>query len=135
MVTPPRADDARARGAVGDVRASASLQVIEVDPISVRTGGMEEGLVNDQTGIDQAPIGLGTSGAPVLDSSPLSASPGPTKNLPLPWSAEKDTWGQRAGTAPLCRRGTSLSWRGRRTAPRKTDGDVAAGPPPCRTSP
>jgi hypothetical protein len=24
---------------------------------------------------------------------------------------------------------------GRRTAPRKTGGDVAAGPPPCRTSP
>jgi hypothetical protein len=31
--------------------------------------------------------------------------------------------------------GTSLYWRGRRTAPRKTDRDVAAGPPPCRTSP
>jgi hypothetical protein len=43
--------------------------------------------------------------------------------------------GRRAGTAPLCHRGTSLSWWGRRIAPRKTNGDVAAGPPPCRTSP
>jgi hypothetical protein len=39
------------------------------------------------------------------------------------------------GRALLRRRRTSLSWRGRRRAPRKTDGDVAAGPPPCRTSP
>jgi hypothetical protein len=61
-----------------------------------------------------------------------ASSPGPTKNQPLPWSAEEDAWGRRARTAPLRHRGTSLSWRGQRTAPRKTDGDVAAGPP-CRT--
>jgi hypothetical protein len=42
--------------------------------------------------------------------------------------------GRRTGTAPLRHCGTSLSLRGRRTAPRKTDRDVAAGPPPCRTS-
>jgi hypothetical protein len=36
--------------------------------------------------------------------------------------------GRRTGTAPLHRRRTSLSWRGWRTAPRMTDGDVAAGP-------
>jgi hypothetical protein len=47
----------------------------------------------------------------------------------------EDARGRRAGTAPLRHRGTSLSWRGWWTAPRKTDGDVAAGPPPCRTSP
>jgi hypothetical protein len=64
-----------------------------------------------------------------------ASSPGPTKNRPLPWSAEEDAWGWRTGTAPLLHRGTSLSWRGRRTTPRKTDGDVATGPPPCRTSP
>jgi hypothetical protein len=64
-----------------------------------------------------------------------ASSPGPTKNRPLPWSAEEDARRRRAGTAPLRHCGTSLSWRGRRTAPRKTDGDVAAGPPPCRTSP
>jgi hypothetical protein len=29
--------------------------------------------------------------------------------------------GRHAGTAPLHRCGTSLSWRGRRTSPRKTD--------------
>jgi hypothetical protein len=33
--------------------------------------------------------------------------------------------GWRAGTTPLRHRGTSLSWQGWRTAPRKTDGDVA----------
>jgi hypothetical protein len=65
----------------------------------------------------------------------MASFPGSMKNRPLPWSAEEDARGRRTGTAPLCHRGTSLSWRGRRTAPRKTDGDVAAGPPPCRTSP
>jgi hypothetical protein len=64
-----------------------------------------------------------------------ASSLGPTKNRPLPWSAEEDARGRRAGIAPLGHRETSLSWQGRRTAPRKTDGDVAAGPPPCRTSP
>jgi hypothetical protein len=56
-----------------------------------------------------------------------ASSPGPTNNRPLPWSAEEDTRGQHAGMSPLCHRETSLSWWGRRTAPRKTDGDVAAG--------
>jgi hypothetical protein len=64
-----------------------------------------------------------------------ASSPGPTKNRPLPWSAEEDARGRRTGMAPLRHRGTSLSWRGRRTSPRKTNEDVAAGPPPCRTSP
>jgi hypothetical protein len=64
-----------------------------------------------------------------------ASSHGPTKNWPLPWSAEEDTRGRRTGTAPLRHRGTSLSWRGQQTAPWKMDGDVAAGPPSCRTSP
>jgi hypothetical protein len=64
-----------------------------------------------------------------------ASSPGLTKNRPLPWSAEEDARGRRARTAPLRHRGTSLSSRGRRTALRKMDGDVAAGPPPCRTPP
>jgi hypothetical protein len=64
-----------------------------------------------------------------------TSSPGPTKNWPLPWSAEEDARGWRARTAPLRHRGTSISWRGWQTTPRKTNGDVAAGPPPCRTSP
>jgi hypothetical protein len=57
----------------------------------------------------------------------MASSPGLTKNRPLPWSAEEDARGRRAGTTPLRHRGTSLSWRGRRTTPRKTDGDLAAG--------
>jgi hypothetical protein len=65
----------------------------------------------------------------------MASYPRPMKNRPLPWSAEEDARGRRAGTAPLRHRGTSLSWRGRQTAPRKMDGDVAAGPPPCRTCP
>jgi hypothetical protein len=64
-----------------------------------------------------------------------ASSPGPAKNQPLPWSAEEDARGRRTGTAPLRHRGTELSWQGWLTTPRKTDGDVAAGPPPCRTSP
>jgi hypothetical protein len=61
--------------------------------------------------------------------------PGSTMNRPLPWSAEEDAQGRRTGTALLCHRGTSLSWRGRWTTTRKMDGDEAAGAPPCRTSP
>jgi hypothetical protein len=53
-----------------------------------------------------------------------ASSPGLTRNQPLPWSAEEDTWGQHAGTAPLRHCETSLSWRGRRTLPRKTDRHV-----------
>jgi hypothetical protein len=64
-----------------------------------------------------------------------ASSPGPTKNRPLPWSAEEDARGRSAGTTPLRHRGTLLSWRGRRKALRKMDGDVSVGPPPCRTSP
>jgi hypothetical protein len=56
-----------------------------------------------------------------------ASSPGPTKNQPLPWSAEEDARGRRAGMAPLRHCRTSLSWQGRRTAPRKTNEDVAAG--------
>jgi hypothetical protein len=64
-----------------------------------------------------------------------ASSPGLTKNRPLPWSAEEDAQGWRAGTTPLRHHRTSLSWRGWRTTPRKTYGGVAAGPPPCKTSP
>jgi hypothetical protein len=64
-----------------------------------------------------------------------ASSPGPSKNLPLPWSAKEDARGRHVRTAPLRHRETSLSWQGRRTTPRKTDGDMAAGPPPCKTSP
>jgi hypothetical protein len=63
-----------------------------------------------------------------------ASSPGPTKNQPLPWSVEEDARGRCTGMTPLRHCGTSLSWRGRRTAPMKMDGDVATGPPPCRTS-
>jgi hypothetical protein len=64
-----------------------------------------------------------------------ASSPGLTKNRPLPWNAEEDARGRCAGTAPLRHRRTSLSWRGRRTAPWKMNRDMPAGPPPCRTSP
>jgi hypothetical protein len=64
-----------------------------------------------------------------------ASSPGPTNNRSLPWSTEEDARGWRVGTGPLRHHGTSLSWRGRQTTPRKIDGDVAARPPPCRTSP
>jgi hypothetical protein len=65
----------------------------------------------------------------------MASSHGSTKNWLLPWSVEEDTRGRCVGTAHLCHRETSLSSRGRRTTLKKTDGDMAAGPPPCRTSP
>jgi hypothetical protein len=64
-----------------------------------------------------------------------ASSPRPMKNRPLPWSTNEDARGWRAGMAPLRHRRTTLSWRGWWKAQRKTDGDVAAEPPHCRTSP
>jgi hypothetical protein len=45
--TPPLTNDAGAGGVVGDVVISASPRVIDVDPITVRSGGLEEGLMKD----------------------------------------------------------------------------------------
>jgi hypothetical protein len=65
---------------------------------------------------------------------------GPCARVRLPFPGRRRTnlfhgalrkmHGGGAREAPLHHYGTSLSWRGRRTALRKTDGDVAAGPPP-----
>jgi hypothetical protein len=65
---------------------------------------------------------------------PQSQVPG-RRRTGLFHGAPRKTHGGGTGTAPLRHRGTSLSWRGQRTAPRKMDGDVAAGPTPCITSP
>jgi hypothetical protein len=70
--TPPHADDVGVGGAVGDVGASASPRVINIDLISARPGGMDEDLVKDQAQIDQAPRGPGTSRTQVPGSSPSS---------------------------------------------------------------
>jgi hypothetical protein len=53
-----------------------------------------------------------------------ASSPRTMKNRPLPWSVEEDARGRCAGTTPFRCCGTSLSWRGRQIALRKTDGDV-----------
>jgi hypothetical protein len=68
VASPPRADDAGAGGAVGDVGTPASPRIIDVNPISSRPGGAEDDLIKDQAWIDQAPRALGTSGAQVHDS-------------------------------------------------------------------
>jgi hypothetical protein len=47
-------------------------RIIDVDPISARAAGADE-LIKDHPQIDQAPRGLGTSGAQVPESS--SSSP------------------------------------------------------------
>jgi hypothetical protein len=67
--SPPHANGAGAGGVVGDIGVSASLRVIDVDPISARFGGMDEDLVKDQAQIDQASRGPGTSSAQVPNSS------------------------------------------------------------------
>jgi hypothetical protein len=73
MASPPCAVDAGAGGAVGDIGTPASPGITDVDPISSRPAGTDDDLVKDQPQIDQAPRGLGTSGAQVPDSS--SSSP------------------------------------------------------------
>jgi hypothetical protein len=69
--TPPHTADARG-ASVGDVRATVSPAVIDVDPISAVPGGTDD-LVRDHPQIDLAPGGPGTSGAQVPPSS--SSSP------------------------------------------------------------
>jgi hypothetical protein len=51
-VTPPPAADATAQGSVGDVGASTSPLVIDVDPISVMPGGPDQDLVEDPAQIE-----------------------------------------------------------------------------------
>jgi hypothetical protein len=67
--TPLHAADAMGASA-GDVGATASPTIIDVDPISAVPGGVED-LVRDQRQIDLAPGGLETSGAQVPPSSSL----------------------------------------------------------------
>jgi hypothetical protein len=69
--TPPWVFEAGGASA-GDIGATASPIVIDVDPISAVPGGAED-LVRDQPQIDLGPGGPGTSGAQVPQSS--SSSP------------------------------------------------------------
>jgi hypothetical protein len=50
--TPPPGVDARAQGAVGDVGASTSSPIIDMDPINVMPGGADEDLVRDWSQIE-----------------------------------------------------------------------------------
>jgi hypothetical protein len=74
--TPPRVADAGGATSTGGVGATTSPTIIDVDPISARPAGAED-LVRDQPQLDQAPIGLETSGAQVPQPSPSSPR--------LPW--------------------------------------------------
>jgi hypothetical protein len=60
-VTPPPAAGTGAQGAVGDIGASTSSLVINVDPINVMPGGTDEDLVRDRAQLEQAPKDLGSS--------------------------------------------------------------------------
>jgi hypothetical protein len=62
--SPPRTVEAGGVTSTGDVGSTTPPGVIDVDPISARPAGTED-LVKDQPQIDQAPGGLGTSGAQV----------------------------------------------------------------------
>jgi hypothetical protein len=59
--TPPHVIEVGGASA-GDIRATTSPTIIDVDPISAVPGGAED-LVRDQPQIDQAPGGPGTTGA------------------------------------------------------------------------
>jgi hypothetical protein len=66
--TPPCVANAGGTTSTGDVRATSSPTIIDVDLISARPAGAED-LERDQCQIDQAPVGLGTSGAQVPQPS------------------------------------------------------------------
>jgi hypothetical protein len=67
--SPPRAVEAGEGASVGDVGATTSPRIIDVDPISAKPAGADD-LVKDHSQIDQAPRGPGTSSAQVPKSSP-----------------------------------------------------------------
>jgi hypothetical protein len=71
VASPPRAVEAGEGASIGDVGASTSPRIINVDPISARPAGADD-LVKDQPQIDQAPRDPGTSGAQVPKSSSSS---------------------------------------------------------------
>jgi hypothetical protein len=58
VTSPPCAVEAGEGASVGDVGATTSLRIIDVDPISARPTGADD-LVKDQPQIDQAPGGPG----------------------------------------------------------------------------
>jgi hypothetical protein len=66
---PPPSADAGAQGSVGDVGASTSSPIIDVNPINEMPGGVDEDLVRDQAQIDHVPKDLETFGTQVPDSS------------------------------------------------------------------
>jgi hypothetical protein len=70
--TPPRVADAGGATSTGDIGATTSPTIIDVDPISTRPAGAED-LVRDQPQINQAPVGPETSDAQV--PRPLPSSP------------------------------------------------------------
>jgi hypothetical protein len=70
--TPLHAADAGGATSTGDVGATTSPTIIDVDPISARPTGAED-LVRDQPQIDQVPVGPWTSGMQV--PQPSSSSP------------------------------------------------------------
>jgi hypothetical protein len=72
VASPPRVVEVGEGTSVGDVGATTSPRIIDVNPISARPAGAED-LIRDQPQIDQAPRGPGTSGAQVPKSS--SSSP------------------------------------------------------------
>jgi hypothetical protein len=73
--TPPHVADAGGATCTGDVGATTSSTIIDVDPISARPAGAED-LVRDQPQIVQAPVGSGTSVTPAF----LAPNKTPTKS-------------------------------------------------------
>jgi hypothetical protein len=68
VASPPRAVEAGEGATVWDIGVVVSPRIIDVDPISARPAGAGD-LVKDHPSIDQAPRGLVTFGAHVLESS------------------------------------------------------------------
>jgi hypothetical protein len=62
-VTPLPAADAGVQGSIGDVRASTSPPVIDMDPINMVHSTSEQDLVGDPIQIEQVPKNPETSGA------------------------------------------------------------------------
>jgi hypothetical protein len=80
--TPPCVVNAGGVTSAGDMGATTSPTIIDVNPISAVPGGVED-LVRDQPQIDLAPGGPGTSGAQVPQSSSSSPSVGDNNKGPL----------------------------------------------------
>jgi hypothetical protein len=100
--TPPPVADAGGITSTGDIRATTSPMIIDIDPINARPVRAED-LVRHQPQIDQALVGPETSGAQVPQPLP-SSSRLPRRTINWNHTPWQEDWFEETRTCRPCRR-------------------------------